>query len=155
MKDNLDQTDRGILRLLQNDGRLTHKAIAYELRKTVTPIHVRIQRLQNEGYIKRYTAIIDPNKIGRGLIAYTQVQLKQHSQESLLFFQQQAVQLSEVMECYHMTGAFDFLLRIAIADMNEYNNLLMNKLSKLPDVAVMQSFFVMSEAKNETAYQFI
>lgn len=150
----LDQTDIGILELLQKDARLTHKEIAHRLHKTVTPIHLRVRKLQEEGFIKRYAAIIDPKKIGRGLIAYTQVQVKQHSQESLMAFQTEVVKLNEVMECYHMTGAFDFLLRIAIADMDEYNQVLMKKLSKLPDVGNLQSLFVMSEAKNETAYLF-
>lgn len=152
MNNQLDPTDTGILRLLQQDARLTHKEIGEKLHKSITPIHARIKRLQEEGYIKRYAAILDPKKIGRGLIAYTQVQLKQHSQESLLNFQDEVIKLPEVMECYHMTGAFDFLLRIAISDMDEYNSLVMSKLSKLPDVGMMQSFFVMSEAKNETAF---
>ncbi|MDB5029850.1 Lrp/AsnC family transcriptional regulator [Mucilaginibacter sp.] len=149
----LDPTDTGILRLLQNDARLTHKELGQRLHKSITPIHARVRRLQDEGYIKRYAAILDPKKIGRGLIVYTQVQLKQHAQDSLLAFQAEVVKLSEVMECYHMTGAFDFLLRIAISDMDEYNHLVMNKLSILPDVGMMQSFFVMSEAKNESAYE--
>lgn len=148
----LDQTDKGILELLQVDARLTHKELGHRLHKTVTPIHLRVKRLEEDGYIKRYAAIIDPKKIGRSLIAYTQVQLKQHSQGSLQNFQLEVVKLTEVMECYHMTGAFDFLLKIAIADMDEYNHLVMDKLSRLPDVGMMQSFFVMSEAKNETAY---
>ena len=148
----LDPTDIGILHLLQRDARLTHKEIGEKLHKSITPIHARVKRLQEEGYIKRYAAILDPKKIGRGLIAYTQVQLKEHSQETLLGFKNEVIKLPEVMECYHMTGAFDFLLRIAIADMDEYYIVLQNKLSLLPDVGVMQSFFVMSEAKNETAY---
>ncbi|MDB5004423.1 MAG: winged helix-turn-helix transcriptional regulator [Mucilaginibacter sp.] len=148
----LDPTDIGLLSLLQNDARLTHKELGERLHKTVTPIHLRVRKLEEEGYIKRYSAIVDPKKIGRGLIAYTQVQLKQHSQESLQNFQLEVVKLTEIMECYHMTGAFDFLLKVAIKDMDEYNLLVMNKLSKLPDVGMMQSFFVMSEAKNETAY---
>lgn len=148
----LDPTDTGILQLLQQEARLTHKEIGERLHKSITPIHARVKRLQEEGYIKRYAAILDPKKIGRGLIAYTQVQLKEHSQETLEGFKSEVIKLPEVMECYHMTGAFDFLLRIAIADMDEYYLLLQNKLSKLPDVGVMQSFFVMSEAKNETAY---
>jgi Lrp/AsnC family leucine-responsive transcriptional regulator len=152
MNQDLDQTDIGILNLLQTDARLSHKELALRLNKTVTPIHVRVRRLQNEGYIKRYAAIVNPKKIGRDLIAYTQVQLKEHSQKSLMAFSAEIIKLTEVMECYHMTGAFDFLLRIAIKDMDEYNQLLMNKLSNLPDVGTMQSFFVMSEAKNETAY---
>jgi len=148
----IDQTDKGILRLLQQDARLTHKEIAARVNKSVTPIHVRIRRLEDEGYIKRYTAVIDPLKIGKGLIGFTQIQLKEHSQESILAFQREVVKLGEVMECYHMTGAFDFLLKIAIEDINEYNDLLMEKLSRLPHVGNLQSFFAMSVAKNETAF---
>jgi len=140
------------LQLLQQDARLSHKELAYKLNRSVTPIHVRVRRLQEEGYIRHYTAIVNPKKVGINLIAYTQVQLKEHSQEKLKGFQAEVVKLKEVMECYHLTGIFDFLLRIAIRDMEEYNDLLINKLSKLPDVGTMQSFFVMSEAKHETAY---
>jgi len=147
-----DETDIGILSLLQDDARLTHKEIAHRLHKTITPIHVRVRRLQDEGYIRKYTALVDPKKIGRGLIGYIQVQLVKHSEESLTAFMQEAVKLAEVMECYHMTGAFDFLLRIAIKDMEEYNKLLMKKLANLPGVGMMQSFFVLSEAKYETGY---
>jgi Lrp/AsnC family leucine-responsive transcriptional regulator len=148
----LDEVDRSILTLLQKDARIFHKDIAEKLHKSVTSIHTRIRNLETEGYIKRYTIIVDHKKIGRGLIAYTQVTIKEHSQESLSAFQREAVKLKEVMDCCHMTGDFDFLLRIAIRDMDEYNDVLMNKLAKLPDVGKMQSFFVMSEAKHETAY---
>jgi Lrp/AsnC family leucine-responsive transcriptional regulator len=147
-----DETDIGILSLLQEDARLTHKELAHRLHKGMTPIHIRVKRLQDEGYIRKYTAIIDPKKVGRGLIGYVQVQLVRHSEESITSFMKEAVKLAEVMECYHMTGSFDFLLRIAIKDMDEYNTLLMKKLANLPGVGMMQSFFVMSEAKYETAY---
>jgi DNA-binding Lrp family transcriptional regulator len=148
----LDDIDLGILSLLEKDSRTAHKEIAYAFNKSVTAIHVRIKRLLDEGYIKKYTVIVDHKKVGRGLIAYTQVQITQHSHSSLYDFQREVIKLKEVMECSHMTGAFDFLLKIAIRDMEEYNVLLMNKLSKLPDVAKMESFFVMSEAKHETGY---
>jgi DNA-binding Lrp family transcriptional regulator len=147
-----DRTDIGILMLLQQDATLSHKELAHRLHKTVTPIHVRVRRLQQEGYIRKYTALLDPKKVGRGLIGFIQVQLVKHSEESLTAFMQEAVKLTEVMECYHMTGSFDFLLRIAIKDMDEYNMLLMKKLANLPGVGMMQSFFVMSEAKYETGY---
>lgn len=148
----LDKTDIEILKHLQKDAYISHKALAAKLHKSVTPIHIRIKRLEDEGYLKGYVALVDHTKIGRSLIAYTQVQLKVHSQDALKSFKDEVIELTEVMECYHMTGAFDFLLRIAIADMSEYNHLLMEKLSKLPDVGTMQSFFVMSEDKHETAY---
>ena len=154
MENRLDKVDLSILTLLEKDCRLTHKQIAYSVNLSVTPIHARIRKLFDEGYIERYTAIINRKKVGKGLIAYTQVHLKNHSQESLKAFMDASVKLPEVMECYHMTGAFDFLLRIAIRDMDEYNKVLIEKLSMLPDVSNMQSFFVMSEAKHETAYMF-
>ena len=154
MENRLDKIDMGILKLLEKDARLTHKEIAHSLNLSITPIHARIRKLQDEGYIQRYTAIINHKMVGRGLIAYTQVHLKEHSQESLKAFMEASVKLPEVMECYHMTGAFDFLLRIAIKDMDEYNKVLFEKLTRLPDVGNMQSFFVMSEVKHETGYMF-
>ena len=153
MNRQLDAIDIKILQLLQQDASLSHKELAARLNKTVTPIHVRVRRLREEGYIKKYTIIVDPKKVGKGLIAYTQVQIKEHTQQALLAFQKDVVKLTEVMECYHMNGSFDFLLRIAIRDMDEYNEVLMKKLSKLPDVGMMTTYFVMSEAKYETAYE--
>ncbi|TZF84812.1 Lrp/AsnC family transcriptional regulator [Pedobacter sp. BS3] len=148
----LDATDIRILNLLQNDARLTNKEIAGILNKSITPVFERIKRLQKHGYIKRYVAILDPRKINRKLIAYTHVQLKVQSQAILKAFETEVIKFDEVMECYHMTGAFDFILRIAIRDMEAYHEFLMNKLSCLPDIGTLQSFFVMSEAKHETAY---
>ena len=148
----LDDIDCHILRLLQEDARLSNKQLAHRLHRSANPIYLRVKRLQDEGYIKRYTVIVDPKKIGRGLVAYTQVQLKEHSLDALLTFQLEVIKLSEVMECYHMSGEFDFLLRIAIKDMDQYNELLIKKLSKLQDLGMVQTFFVLSEAKRETAY---
>jgi DNA-binding Lrp family transcriptional regulator len=148
----LDDTNLKIINLLQNDARMSHKQMAAVLNKSQTAIHVRIKNLEKEGFIKRYATIIDHKKIDKNLIGYTQVHLQNHTRENLKAFKEEVIKLSEVMECYHMTGAFDFLLRIAIKDMDEYNELLINKLSLLPSVANMQSFFVMSETKNETAY---
>lgn len=116
------------------------------------PVYIRVKRLEEEGFIRRHAAIVDPKKIGRGLIAYTQVHVDKHTQENLKAFQQEVAKVSEVMECYHLTGPFDFLLRIAVRDMDEYNDVLMKKLSNLPHVSNMQSLFVMSETKHETAY---
>ncbi|MBS1525973.1 MAG: Lrp/AsnC family transcriptional regulator [Bacteroidetes bacterium] len=151
IKNQLDDIDIGILELLQKDARITHKAIASTLNLSVTPVHVRVKRLEDEGYIRRYVALIDHKKVDRGLIAYTQVQVKPHTQENLLAFVQEAVKLKEVMECSHLTGKFDFLLKIAVKDMDEYNHLLIHVLSKLPKVDNMESLFVMSQPKNDTA----
>lgn len=148
----LDETDFGILNLLQTDSRIFYKDIAVKLHKSVTAIHTRVRNLENLGYIKNYTINVDHKKIGRGLIVYTQVWIEKHSQEGLAAFQEAVVKLNEVTECSQMTGSFDFLLRIAIRDMEEYDVLYNTKLSKLPNVGNLQSFFVMSSAKHETAY---
>jgi Lrp/AsnC family leucine-responsive transcriptional regulator len=148
----LDKTDLEILNLLQKDGRLSHKQLAAMVNLSITPIHIRVRRLEEMGYIKRFTALLNPKKLGLGLIGYTQVILEKHTEENLTAFMENAAKLEEIMECYHMTGAFDFLLRIAIRDMEEYNQVLMKKLSKLPGVSHFESFFVMSEVKNETAF---
>lgn len=148
----LDITDIKILQLLQADARLTNKELAHKLGKSITPVFERVKRLQEQGYIKRYVAILDRKKVNRNLVAYTHVQLKEHSSFILKTFETEVIKFDEVMECYHMTGAFDFILRIAIKDMEAYHAFLMNKLSKLPDIGTLQSFFVMSEAKHETAY---
>jgi len=95
-------------------------------------------------------AIIDHKKVNRGLIAYTQVQVKPHAEENLIAFLDEVIKLDEVLECSHLTGKFDFLLKIAVRDMDEYNQLLRNKLARLPKVDNMESFFVMSQAKQET-----
>jgi Lrp/AsnC family leucine-responsive transcriptional regulator len=146
----LDKIDIGILNLLQKDATITHKAIAHILNISPTPVHVRVKRLEDEGYIKRYVAIIDHKKVNRGLIAYTQVQVKPHAEENLIAFLDEVIKLDEVLECSHLTGKFDFLLKIAVKDMDEYNQLLRNKLARLPKVDNMESFFVMSQAKQET-----
>lgn len=147
----LDDVDIGILELLQKDATTTHKAIARALNISVTPVHVRVKRLEAEGYIQRYVAIVDPKKVERGLIAYTQVQVKPHTTENLYAFKAEVVKIRDVMECAHLTGKFDFLLKIAVKDMDEYNHLLNDVLAKLPKVDYMESLFVMSQPKYDTS----
>jgi len=148
----LDTTDIRILQLLQHDARLTNKEIADKLGKSVTPVYERIRRMEEEGYIARYVAILNKDLIGKHLAAYTTVQLKEHSQSALRGFEKEVIRFPEVMECYQLTGQFDFLLKIAIRDMKEYNDFLMNRLSTLSNIGAVQTFFVLSEGKSETAY---
>lgn len=148
----LDQTDVRILQLLQNDARLTNKEIADKLGKTVTPIYERIKWLEQDGYIQCYVAVLDKNKIDKNLVAFTNVQLKEHSHPMLKAFEKDIVKLPEVMECHHMTGIYDYLLKIVVKDMNEYQDFIVNKLAKLSNIGTVQSGFVMTEVKHETAY---
>ena len=148
----LDDIDKRILDLLQKDAEMTHKEIADRLNRSITPIRARINSLKEDGYIKQYTVLLDAEKIDRGLIAYTQVILKKHTQKSLSEFSRQVGLLPEVMECYHMSGTYDFLLRIAIKDMHEYSSVLLAKLALINNVANLNTFFVISEVKYETGF---
>jgi Lrp/AsnC family leucine-responsive transcriptional regulator len=148
----LDKADIEILKLLQVDASLTNKEISFKLRKSIATVHERVRRLKEQGYIKRIVAILDRKMINRKLIAFSQVLLKDHKAETLSCFESEVAKFPEVMECFQMTGASDFILRIATSDMDAYHDFYRNKLSTLPDIVTVQSFFVMSETKSDTAY---
>ncbi len=148
----LDQTDIGILNLLQKDGLMTYKELAHKLKKTITPIVERIKRLKELGYIKGTVAIVDINKIKSVFTAFPHVQLNSHSEEILKQFQADITKYPQVMECYHLTGHYDFMLKIVMPDMVSYNEFLRDTLDKLSYVGNIQSFLVLSQAKHETAY---
>lgn len=148
----IDAIDKRILMLLQHDARLTTKEIADKLGKSVTAVYERIRWLQDEEYIKSYVALLNREKIEKHLVAYTNVQLKEHAHQMLKDFEKAVVKLTEVMECYHMTGAYDYLLKIVVFDMNAYHDFILNKLAKLANIGTVQSSFIMTEVKYDTAY---
>ena len=148
----LDDDDVRILQLLQHDARLTNKEIADKIGKTVSPVFERIRRLQEEGFIRQYVAVLDNKLVQKGLLAFTNVHLKAHSREMMLAFEREVIRFTEVMECFHMTGEYDFLLKVAVRDMDEYYDFVINRLAKLPNVGTVQSFFVLNESKRNTAY---
>jgi Lrp/AsnC family leucine-responsive transcriptional regulator len=152
MLSELDPTDIGILKLLQDNARLTNLEIGKVISKSPSSVYQRIKKMQDQGYILKYGAVLDNNKIDRGLVAFTHVQLKDHSQESLRTFESQIILSPEVLECYHMSGMYDFILRVAVKDLNTYHDFLMNKLFGFMAVGNVQSTFVMKESKSETAF---
>ncbi|WP_158995127.1 Lrp/AsnC family transcriptional regulator [Mucilaginibacter sp. L196] len=147
----LDPTDIALLKMLQTDASLTSKELSYKLNKSIATIHERVKRLKEQGYIQRVVAILDRKKINKSLIAFSQVLLNDHTAETLTTFEREIVKFPEVMECFQMTGMFDFLLRIATTDMEEYH-LFYRKLGTLPKITSVQSFFVLSETKSNTEY---
>ena len=148
----LDSTDREILKLLQKNALLTNKEISSKLFKSIATIYERIRRLTENGYILRTVAILDRKKIDKNLIAFSQVLLNDHAASTLSQFEIEVAKFPEVMECFQMTGNFDFLLRIATSDMESYHNFYRNKLATLPNITTVQSFFVLSQTKSDTAY---
>jgi len=148
----LDETDLQILKLLQKDASLTHKEIAFQLHRSVATVHERTRRLKEQGFIQRVVAILDRKKINKSLIAFSHVLLNDHTANTLNQFEQEVAKFPEVMECFQMTGTFDFILRIATSDMEAYHHFYRNKLATLPNITTVQSFFVLSETKSDTAY---
>ena len=148
----LDTTDKEILRILQMDASITHKQLSDQLFKSVATIHERIRRLKKVGFIKKTVVILDRRKMECNLIAFSQVLLNDHAAETLRGFEEEVVKFPEVMECFQMTGTFDFVLRIATRDMDSYHEFYRHKLSTLPNITTVQSFFVLSETKSDTAY---
>ncbi|MCO4292859.1 Lrp/AsnC family transcriptional regulator [Solitalea sp. MAHUQ-68] len=148
----LDQVDIEILKLLQKDASLTNKELAFHLRKSIATIHDRVRRLHEKGVIKRTVAILDRKKINRKLVTFSHVLLNAHTASTLHQFEQEVIKFPEVMECLQMSGSFDFILRIATTDMDAYHDFYRNKLAMLPNITTVQSFFVLSEAKSDTAY---
>lgn len=148
----LDSVDVQILKLLQEDASLTNKQISNKLHKSIATVHERIRRLKEQGFIDRIVAILDRKKVNCSLIAFSHVLLKEHTKETLDNFETEVCKFSEVMECLQMTGAHDFILRIATQDMDAYHEFLRHKLATLPNITTVQSYFVLSTPKSQTAY---
>lgn len=148
----IDELDKQILRLLQVDASITNREIAQTLRRSITTIHDRISRLKEEGIILRSVAILDRKKVGKGLLTFSHVLLNQHTIEVLEQFEKSVKKFPEVLECFQMTGSFDFLLRVSTRDMEEYHHFYRYKLAKLPNITTVNSYFALSETKSVTAY---
>ncbi len=147
----LDSIDFRILQLLQENAKSTNKDIAARLGMTTTPIYERIKRLEEEGYIQKYVALVDRRKLDYALAAYCNVSLKEHSQTFLQQFEKQIQAIPEVQECYHIAGSFDYLLKVVVRDMVAYQDFVVNKLAALDNIGNVESSFVMTEVKYSTA----
>ena len=143
----LDPIDTEILELLSKNGKLGNKEIAAKIGLSTTPTFERIRRLERKGIIKGYVAVLDKTKIGKGLKVFCQVSLKSHNSEIIEGFEKAVIHLTEVSACYHIAGDFDYSLFIEVTDMEEYQVFLKQKLANIPNIANVQTAFVMSTLK--------
>lgn len=143
----LDAIDQKILVLLSSNAKMGNKEIAAEIGLTVTPTFERIKRLERIGVIEGYTTKLNKKSIGKGLHVICQVSLKAHNLDLLEGFENEVVHLHEVSACYHIAGDYDYLLSIEVRDMDEYQLFLKQKLASIPNIANVQSSFVMSTLK--------
>lgn len=147
MTEDLDQTDLQILKTLQRNAKLTTKELADIVHLTPTPVFERQKRLERLGYIKKYVAVLDPEKLDRGLLVFCKVKLKQINSEIANSFVRRIQYIPEVTECYNTSGTYDYLLKVRARDMKQYQEFLLTKLGDIDSVAAIESMFVMSEVK--------
>nr|WP_321450516.1 Lrp/AsnC family transcriptional regulator [uncultured Carboxylicivirga sp.] len=146
----LDSTDKKLIMLLQKDAKMTTKQLAHRLNLTTTPVFERIKRLERTGIIEKYVAIINKEKVGKRLVAFCNVSLKEHSHDMIRDFESSIVQLPEVLECHHIAGMFDYTLKVITEDMESYHHFVYNKLASVNNIGNVQSSFVIHEIKSGT-----
>lgn len=148
----LDKTDRKILMILQKNARITNKDLANQLGLSPPPTLERVKKLEKNGYITDYTAQVDPRKIGLGTIMMVAVTLHHHTKSVIDEFYQAIANLDEVMECYHVTGEDDFLLKVVCKDISEYEKFVREKLARLNSLGKIKSSVVLSTLKQSKVY---
>src|SRR5580704_7959132 len=143
----LDEKDMAILRLLQGNAKITVREIASLIHLSTTPVHERIKRMEESGVILQYATLLNHSKIRKGLMAICYVSLKEHNKKSGSRFIKTINELPEVIECYIISGEFDFMLRVAVENMDAYYDFHVNKLGQVENIGQVQSTFVMGVVK--------
>lgn len=149
--ENLDIIDIKLLKLLQGNSRLTTKELAMEVGLSISPVYERVKRLENEGYISRYVALLNPEKLNLGFIAYVAVKLSKQTNEGASEFVSTVQSIAEVTECYSVAGRYDFLMKIYAPSMHYYRAFVLDVLGGIESVGNIESTFVMAEVKHTTA----
>ena len=143
----LDQKDLAILKLLQENARITIKEISDKMHLSTTPVHERIKRMEEAGVIKQYATLVDHAKVKKGLMVVCYVSLSVHNKNAGSKFIKAIQEMNEVIECYNISGEFDFMLKIVAENMNAYYDFHVNRLSEMENMGNIQSVFVMGVIK--------
>jgi Lrp/AsnC family leucine-responsive transcriptional regulator len=144
----MDSTDKKLLMLLQEDSRKTTKELSLKLNLSATAVYERVKKLEREGIISKYVALLNRNKVKRGFVVFCHLKLIQHTKEYLTKFEQEVTRLDEVLECFHVSGDYDYILKIYVEDMEEYREFMVTKLTTLHHIGSTHSTFMISEVKN-------
>ncbi|MBL7473632.1 Lrp/AsnC family transcriptional regulator [Robertkochia sediminum] len=146
----MDQTDKQLLHLLQSDAKQTTKELAVQLGMSNTAVYERVRKLEREGIIKGYTAIVDREKVNRSFVVFCNIRLTQHTRENVREFEEEVAGLTEVQECYHVSGDYDYILKVHVANMEDYRNFMVTKLTDLKHIGNTHSIFMIGEVKHST-----
>ena len=144
----LDAKDLSILALLQQNARITVKEISEKIHLSTTPVHVRITRMESDGVIKQYVTLVSHSKVKKGLMVICYVSLKAHSKNAGTKFINAINEMNEIIECYSISGEFDFMLKVVEENMDSYYDFHVNKLSQIENIGNVQSVFVMGVIKD-------
>ncbi|MEN8789751.1 MAG: Lrp/AsnC family transcriptional regulator [Flavobacteriaceae bacterium] len=146
-----DPIDTDLLRMLQSDSKKATKEYANSLGLSTTAVYERIKRLEKTGVIKRYVALLDKKRVEKSFQVLCHVKLVQHIEKNVLLFEQEVKELEEVAECYHISGDYDYILKVHVSDMEAYREFMVSKLTAISNIGSTQSSFVINEVKFTTA----
>lgn len=149
MTEKLDKVDLQILRTLQENARLTTKELAAQVSLSSTPVFERLKRLEREGYIKKYIAVLDADKLNQGFVVFCNVKLRQMNKDIAMEFTRIIQNIPEVTECYNISGSYDYLLKIHAPNMKYYQEFIINVLGTIDSLGSLESMFVMDEVKHD------
>jgi DNA-binding Lrp family transcriptional regulator len=147
----LNETDVAILREVQEDGRISNVELASRIDLSPPATHARLKRLQSQGYIRQYVAILDQEKMGFDMTCFVNISLRMHGPNELSGFRDSVKQLPEVLDCYHVTGEFDYLLKVIVRNRKELQRFVEHKLTPIPGVARIYTSLVLDEIKSSTS----
>lgn len=147
----LDDVDKALLRALQNDGRLSNVELARRISLSPPATHARLRRLEKDGYIRQYTAVVDREKAGYDLLCFIHISLQMHQVEQVEKFRKMVRQMPEVLECHHITGEYDYLLKVALRNRKDLERFVVDRLTPIPGVARIHTSLVFTEVKAITA----
>lgn len=149
MTEKLDKVDLQILRKLQENARLTTKELAAQVSLSSTPVFERLKRLEREGYIKKYIAVLDADKLNQGFVVFCNVKLRRMNKDIAMEFTRIIQNIPEVTECYNISGSYDYLLKIHAPNMKYYQEFIINVLGTIDSLGSLESMFVMDEVKHD------
>ena len=148
----MDAIDKKLLGLLQEDTKKTTKELSMVLNLSVTAVYERIKKLEREGVISKYVALLDRNKVGKAFVVFCHIKLIQHTKDFVTTFESEVVKLNEVLECFHVSGDYDYILKVHVKDMDEFREFMVTKLTGLKHIGSTHSSFMIGEVKNTTAF---
>ncbi|QDO94071.1 Lrp/AsnC family transcriptional regulator [Formosa sediminum] len=146
----LDTIDKHLVRELQIDCKQTNKALSAKLNLSVTAVYERVKKLESQGIISRYVAVVNKNEVEKSFVAFCHIKLVKHSQDYVFQFEKEVANLNEVMECYHISGDYDYLLKVLVKDMVAFREFMVNKLTTINHIGSTHSMFVINEVKHST-----